>query len=120
MIKSFTPIPSATFESVTVTEYFYDSVESGITASTTQTQGQGPLTKGVNEISTVANANDTVTLDSAGEGKSQLVINNGVNTLQVFPASGDDAGAGVDTAVTIAAGGSQRFTAYDDTNWVQE
>src|SRR5574343_591580 len=37
------------------------SADAGITASTTQTQGQRPLTANINEIATCANANDTVT-----------------------------------------------------------
>ena len=40
-----------------------DRVTSGITASTTQTQGQQPLTSTINEISTVANARYSDTAD---------------------------------------------------------
>jgi hypothetical protein len=92
---------------------------SGITASTTQTQGQGALTTDVNEISTVATTNDTVTLRSAAAGSYQCVINNGANTLQIFPASSDDLGAGTNTAVTLAAGGKALFLAYTDVKWQQ-
>lgn len=90
----------------------------GITASTTQTQGQGALLDDINEVSTVANANDTVTLPVAGAGRKITIINNGVNTLRIFPASGDDLGAGVDTATTLAAGSNTTFSAYNATNWV--
>lgn len=90
----------------------------GITASTTQTQGQGALTADINEVSTVANANDTVTLPTAVAGKEVVIINNGANTLRIFPASGDDLGSGVDTATTLASGSSVRYTAYNATNWV--
>ena len=65
-------------------------VNAGITASTTQSQGQGALTAEINEISTVANASDTVTLITAAAGVNQTIINNGANDLQIFPASGDD------------------------------
>ena len=95
------------------------STTAGITASTTQTQGQGPLTSDLNEISVCANANDTVTLPSAQPGLRITVINNGANTLQVFPASGDNLGAGVDTATTQAAGATNRYEAYDATSWVK-
>lgn len=95
------------------------SVTAGITASTTQTQGQGPLTKDVNQVSVVANTNDTVTLPSAAAGMEIIVINSGVNTLQVFPASGDNLGAGVDTATTQTTGTTSRYVAYDATNWVK-
>ena len=94
------------------------TVSSGITASTTQTQGQQPLTKDVNEISVVANANDTVTLPAAmAYSRTITIINNGANTLQIFPASGDNAGAGVNTAVTLASGSNVRYTNFDITNW---
>lgn len=93
------------------------SVSAALTASTTQTQGQGALTKDINEVSTCANANDTVTLPSALAGRHCLVINNGAQTLQVFPASGDDLGAGVDTSTTITSGSRKLFIAYDATNW---
>ena len=90
----------------------------GITASTTQSQGQGALTADVNEVSTVANTNDTVTLPAASKGSICMVINNGANTLQIFPASGDNLGAGVDTATTLAASNNVTYKSYDATNWV--
>lgn len=93
------------------------STAAGLTASTTQTQGQGALTKDINEVSTVANANDVRTLPDAIAGRSCLVINNGANTLQVFPASGDNLGAGLNTSTTIASGSRKLFVAFDSTNW---
>ena len=94
-----------------------NDVNSGLTASTTQTQGQGALSTSINEVSTVANTNDTVTLPVAFAGTEVTIINNGANTLQIFPASGDNLGAGVDTATTLAAGSNVRYVAYDGTNW---
>ena len=94
-----------------------DRVTSGITASTTQTQGQQPLTSTINEISTVANANDTVTLPTAKTGLTAVIINNGANTLKIFPASSDNLGAGVDTSTTLASGSNVTYRAYDITNW---
>lgn len=94
------------------------SIAATITASTTQTQGQQPLTKDVNEVSVVANANDTVTLPTAPTySRTVCIINNGANVLQIFPASGDDLGAGVNTSTTLAAGSNVRYTNYDATNW---
>ena len=94
------------------------SVSAGITASTTQTQGEGALTSEINEVSTVANTNDTVTLPTAVAGLRCVVLNNGANTLQIFPASGDNInGLGVDTATTAASGDNINFIAYDSTNW---
>ena len=97
-------------------KFAYD-VNAGVTASTTQTQGQGPLTADVNEVATVANANDTVTLPAAVAGLRIVVINNGANTLRIFPALGDNLGAGVNTATTLASGSNVVYQAYDATNW---
>ena len=56
---------------------FVNSVTAGITASTTQTQGQGALTTTVNEVSVVANTNDTITLPNAIAGIEVVIINPG-------------------------------------------
>lgn len=100
---------------------FLDRIErttsGAITASTTQSQGQQPLTSDVNNVSVCANANDVVTLPAAIAGHKITVINSGAQILQVFPASGDDLGAGVNASTTIAAGASKTFVAYDATNW---
>lgn len=101
----------------TFDDHLMRKYEAGITASTTQTQGQQPLTSDINEVSTVANANDTVTMPSAVPGMQVIVINNGANTLRIFPASGDDIGGGVDTAGTLASGSVLVLVAYDSTNW---
>jgi len=94
------------------------STTSGITASTTQTQGQGALTSSLNEVAVVANANDTVTMPIIAIGREVKLINNGVNTLRLWPASGGNiSGAGVDTATTLAAGNSLTLVAYDAINW---
>lgn len=90
------------------------SSASGITASTTQTQGQQPLLDNINEIATCANANDVVTAPAILAGNSITVINNGVATLQVYPATGDDLGAGVDVSVTIATGSLAKWECYSN------
>ena len=97
-----------------------DEVETGITASTTQTQGQQPLTAKFNEISVCANANDTVTLPSAAAGFRITILNNGANILRIYPASGDNLGNGVNTLGNLGAGDSVTLIAYDATNWVTE
>lgn len=94
------------------------TVTAGITASTTQTQGQQPLTADVNEISVVANLNDTVTLPPAeATSRTITIINNGANILKIFPASGDDLGTGINTSTTLLAGANVRYTNYNVTNW---
>jgi len=95
-----------------------EDVNSGLTASTTQTQGQGALTAQINEVSTVANANDTVTMPAAAAGLCIKIINNGANTLQIFPASGDQfSGSAVDAAITLASGSNTERCAYNATVW---
>lgn len=88
-----------------------------ITASTTQTQGQGALTGTLNEVETVANDNDTVTLQTADAGLNITVNNHGSNNLQIFPASGDDLGNGIDVPTVIGPNQSIEFSAFDATNW---
>lgn len=92
----------------------------GITASTTQTQGQQPLTKEINRVDTVANANDVVTLPDDQAGGMQVVVRNaGANTLQVFPASGGTIDGGATNAsVTIAAGATRIFFNVDVNTWI--
>jgi len=94
------------------------TVETGITASTTQSQGQQPLTKEINHVATVANANDVVTLPAAAAGKVVTVLNQGANTLQIFPASGDDIDDGsTDASTTLATLKHAVFFAVDATSW---
>ncbi|HDY66386.1 MAG TPA: hypothetical protein ENH85_01195 [Candidatus Scalindua sp.] len=95
-------------------------VNAGLTASGTQTQGQGALTAQVNEISTVASKDDTITLPAAVTGIMIEIINNGANTLLIFPASGDNLGLGTDTAEELEANERVGFVAYDTDNWAKE
>lgn len=98
--------------------YIKWSVTAGITASTTQTQGEGALTAGVNEVSTVANTNDTVTLPAAVTGREVKIFNNGANTLQIFPTSGDAINTlAVDASTTAATGDNIIFVAFNATTW---
>lgn len=112
-----TPTGAWNFAGGLATNCFF-SATTGVTASTTQTQGQGAITTHVCQISTCANASDTVTLPAAAEGGFCLVINNGAQTAQVFPASGDDLGKGANTATTVAAGHALLAFAYDATTYI--
>ena len=106
---------------LTATGLIHRASVAGITASPTQTQGQQPLTGEINQISTVTTAGDVVTLPPAVAGERVTVINDGANSLQIFPASGDAiSGSAVDLAVTIAAGTAYSFTSYDATTWVRD
>jgi hypothetical protein len=95
-----------------------NELHAGITAGTTQTQGGGfQLLSSYNEVSTVATTNDTVVLPTAVAGRVVEIINNGANTLQIFPASGDDLGNGADAATTLNANDVRTYRASDATNW---
>lgn len=94
------------------------SPESGITASTTQTQGQRPLTQIANLVETVANADDVVTLPEASPGLPCLIRNVGANDLQIFPANGDAIdGAAANASITLAPDTAIMLIAMDSTNW---
>ena len=103
--------------SVAMTGSLVSDLDTGLTAGTTQTQGGGlALTAQINDITTVANANDAVVLAGFTKGSKQTVYNNGANILQVFPASGDDLGAGLNTSTTVDVGQVLIATGVDTTN----
>lgn len=45
------------------------------------------------------------------------IVNNGAQAADVFPASGDNLGAGANTAASLAAGANITYVAYNATNW---
>ena len=91
----------------------------GLTAGTTQTQAGGlALTSIINDVTTVANANDTVVLPTAAADDRITVYNNGANVMRIYPAVSDNLGEGVDTFTTIDPGEFGVFTAKDTTNWL--
>ena len=91
----------------------------GLTAGTTQSQAGGlALTSIINDVTTVANANDTVVLSTAAANDRITVYNNGANVLRIYPAVSDNLGEGVDTFTTIDPGQFGVFTAKDATNWI--
>ena len=108
-------------EALRVTEntgvLFTEQMNAGLTADVGSAQGGTPLTSSNNEIATCANVGDSVTLPAASAGRKCFIINNGANAADVFPAVGDDAGAGVNVAVSLAAGANITYKAYDATNW---
>jgi hypothetical protein len=90
----------------------------GLTASVTQTQAGGlALLSSYNEIATVANSGDALTAFGVKEGDRLVVVNNGVESLQLFPAVGDNIGGGVDAAISIDSGDTAVFIGRDATNW---
>ena len=93
------------------------SVESDITATAEGEQGDKTLTAQVNEVSVVTNLDGSVTLPVAAAGRTVNIINNGDNTLTIWPTEGDNAGAGTDLPLTLASGNNIQLVAYDSTNW---
>lgn len=84
----------------------------GLTADVGSAQGDGVITSSYNVYSTVATAGDAATLPAVFEITSLIYIkNDGVQSMDVFPALGDNAGAGLNTAVAIPSGGSKTFIA---------
>lgn len=98
-------------------EHFLRTATPGITAHTGSSQGDGPLTTDINQISVCGTTGDAVTLPSAVGGMSITIINDGANACDVFPASSDNLGAGANTAASLAAGNNITYDAYDAVNW---
>ena len=70
------------------------------------------LDESYNVITTVATTGDSVKLPPVFAVNSVVYIkNNGANAADVFPATGDNLGAGLNTAVSLAAGESASFIA---------
>ena len=93
------------------------TVATALTADVGSVQGGNALTKEINVIGTCANPGDATTLPAAAAGLSCTILNNGASATDVFPASGDDCGGGVDTAVSLASGANITYLAIDGTTW---
>ena len=94
------------------------SVTVGQTANTGSVQGNNPITTMFYEIATCANAGDICTLPSAVAGQLVIVVNNGANSADIFPASGDKIdGGSSNAAVELAAGDNRIYISQDGTDW---
>jgi len=93
-------------------------LNAALTADAGSVQGGTPLTSTWNEVATVGTIGDSVTLPTAVTGHKVTIINSAANALDVFPASGDDLGAGGDTAASLAGGANITYLAIDATNWI--
>lgn len=81
-------------------------------------QGQGALTKQVNVITTTSANPSGVTLPSATVGVQIVVVNDGTNPINVYPASGDHIDAlSVNASIQIPVGGKLTFHTVDTTTW---
>ena len=93
----------------------------GITAFATGGQGSAtPLLSSFNDVTIVATAGDSVLAPPASLGRQLWVFNaDSTDAMDLFPTSGDDLGAGVDTAISVAAGTGVMFMGIDGTTWRQ-
>jgi hypothetical protein len=88
------------------------------------TGGQGSATQvdaSYAHFSTVATLNDSAKLPPVFKANSIITIkNDGAADMSLFPASGDDLGAGTDTSVQVVAGTSVQFLAISaNATWTQ-
>jgi hypothetical protein len=89
-----------------------------VTAHVGSAQGNGAITSTFVEISTVGSTGDAVTLPTAAAGKFVIIANNGSNSADVFPASGDKIdGASANVAQALAAGANRIYICQDATDW---
>jgi len=94
------------------------SVTSGITAAVGSAQGDGVLTSSINQIATCGTAGDAVTLPAAKPGKVLWITNDGAESADVFPASGDNIDeAGANAAKALPADGEMQFICTSAGHW---
>lgn len=82
------------------------------------------LTTEINIVTTVGTAGDAVKLPgmisgAPGARMCTVVNDHATNSIQIFPQSGHDLGAGASTAVSLAAGSTAIFYSRSSTAWVQ-
>ena len=98
------------------------TVGPAITAGSTQTQaGATVLVKDINEVTVSGTNGDGVQLPPASKGLRVTIINaDAAQTIQVWPASGDDIDGGATNAVdssTIGSGDTRDYEAINSSSW---
>lgn len=96
--------------------------EVGMTAFATGGQGSATqITSSYNVFSTVATGGDSSKLPATfAVGTKVYIKNDGAAAMDVFPSTGDDLGAGTDTAVSVGIGAGAIFVAtVVDATWTQ-
>lgn len=94
----------------------------GLTAHTGSSQGNGVITSSFNVYTVVGSAGDAATLPAIFLVNTMIWIKNddAAESMDIFPASGDDAGAGANVAVALAAGVGTLFIATAaNSTWTQ-
>ncbi len=91
----------------------------GLTAHTGSGQGDGVITASYNVYDTVAVAGDAATLPTDMPIGTLVHIKNGAaaNSMDVFPASGHNLGAGANTARACAAADFAIYLRTSTTTW---
>ena len=101
-----------------ITGILKHSVTVGQTANTGSAQGGNVIATEFYEIAVCANPGDAVTLPTAVAGQLVIVVNNGAQSADVFPASGDKVdGGSVNAAFALASGANALFICQDGTDW---
>lgn len=111
---------SPTFTGVTVSGYFYNSAANALTAHAGGGQGSAlQLAKGINRVTVVATAGDSVKLPVSVAGMQVVVINaDSADAMDCFPASGEAINAlANDTALSIAANKTVMFNCAVAGKW---
>ncbi|KKN73341.1 hypothetical protein LCGC14_0401540 [marine sediment metagenome] len=94
------------------------SIAENVTAHAGSSQGDGPITTDIVQISTCGVAGDAVTLPPIVPGMLITIENNGANSADVFPATGGNInGGGVNLAEALPAGEFVTYYAFDGVNW---
>ena len=91
----------------------------GLIADVGSAQGSGVITAIYNVYDTAAGAGDAATLPTAAAIGTLIHIKNGAaaNSMDIFPASGHDLGAGANTARACAAGDFAIYLRTSSTTW---
>lgn len=108
---------SPSFENLTLTGAFIQSVDSSVAAAGTDQGGATALTKAVS-IVTSATANQGVKLPTAAQGITATIVNTTNVTIKVYPNTSDVIDSGtVNVAVNLAPYSSVQLVAQDGIDW---
>ena len=75
------------------------------------------MNREINVVDTVVTAGDSVRLVQGKPGYRLLIMNHTANACDVFGWPGADIGAGVDVAISLAAGASVDYQCWATGSW---
>jgi hypothetical protein len=103
-----------------VDDYEWGSSQIGVTASTTQAQGQYPLTHSITLFNNVGTDGDCCTLpDDPRASRVLIVMNFGANDLAVYPAADHTINAlAEDASITVEPNKARLFMGATATSWI--